>query len=570
MSNPLTLKQVNQALDEKGFTDPIERQNRIDAIIKEHGPFRSDSDSIMGSIQPQVPQDTTSPTLTQTPIDTSQVTLTQALVPHAFEEQQRSGDAFTPTDTMTGLDPATQGMKDMFRQGGANIASMFSFLGRGGMALFEALKEKDRSTAADPRNVGIEGDFLKKLAKTKGDGVVGDIIRSPGLGGSLLAAPVAGPIVAGARGAPLLPRIFAGGKAGAVEGIGAVAGEQAEILGQTGKLDAEKGATTLILNTATGGLLPLVGQTSKYLITKGGDKILRSVVKPQGRLRETFKVEHLTKHNVAGNSLGDTLEKINTKLSKAESEMKGLVKNRKETFDLDEILNETAKEYNASIGQGRAFRGNEHVERDFKHWIDRINTLKLRYFESKGGKTLSSLGFGPVIPPDQKVEVPAEVLRQVIQEVADVVKFKAGHATQSPTVTQDVAKAFWIKLRNRLGELDPRIDKLNQEMADLIPLKEALEEAEHRVANNRMFGLNDIISLGAGGGFGAAVLRGDIPSILGTGALLAGTRAQKSPIVGKTLAKGGRALPESGTLTGQRISLPLRRFIADAAGVEDQ
>jgi len=82
--------------------------------------------------------------------------------------------------------------------------------------------------------------------------------------------------------------------------------------------------------------------------------------------------------------------------------------------------------------------------------------------------------------------------------------------------------------------VDPQIDKLNRSISDLLPVRDALQEAEFRISKNFPFSLSDIIFGAAATGTGEVKF---LPAF--TGSVV---RASKSPRLATRLIHTGETL----------------------------
>lgn len=294
---------------------------------------------------------------------------------------------------------------------------------------------------------------------------------------------------------------------------------------------ANKKNITENLGTAAiiGGALPLAGAAlskGKELlgkITKGaGQKIQSSTIRASVRdVKDGFKIETLNKYDLGG-SLDQTLNKTNAKLNELNKQLTDTLAGSNATVDLQAIYRETAD----------SFLGNK--AQNFGE-------------ASNIGRVIKSLGKELDILGQTSVDLPtANILKRASGAKGS---WSFGMIDKDAKATEEVYSIFYNRLKvaienaaNQAGK--PGVRELNQQMAELIPVANAVIRRIPVAERNNAISLTDAIGLFA------------TISNPKAGVLTAINKASKSGRVGNALVKKGASLlnPKSSkTGIGARI-----------------
>lgn len=168
----------------------------------------------------------------------------------------------------------------------------------------------------------------QRMSETEGKNLASKIIRDPGTGAALVAAPFAAAAGGLVKGASLLPKLGKFATIGAIEGAGSAAAHQAERAGEGGGVSGKEIAGEVAIGTALGPLAPVAGKLIKggvNLAKYGAGKTLAGAAKG---------VDVATGSKVASDVLEGSKEGIGSFLEKTKQRAKDIYSpQRADDFD---------------------------------------------------------------------------------------------------------------------------------------------------------------------------------------------------------------------------------------------
>jgi hypothetical protein len=338
-------------------------------------------------------------------------------------------------------------------------------------------------------------------------------------------------IATGGIASALIPEIAAGsgaletaiqaGRIGAAGGLGAATTTQADNLAGGRDFDPNQAVHEVAINTA----IPMLGAALGPKLKEAGLKIYDSALKPSKALilKKGLDPEQILQQGYGG-GFGSGLNALEKRLSDLDegvtnevlaanpsTSLEGVPD--KDPIDLYSALKDViANKKNEVMAGEHAGLANE-LEAAGKQWqsdldnrlttVDPATALKYQRGVGKWGYWDRNINPG---------EVPAKAR---------------------------LANDYYSELGNKLDEVLPNIGPMRKEQSQLIPMRQALQEAEARTSKNHTISLTDMFSgLGAMIGLNSHGPKGALIPLVG-GAI---NRASKSPQVGTALYKAGEGL----------------------------
>lgn len=276
-----------------------------------------------------------------------------------------------------------------------------------------------------------------------------------------------------------------GAKSGALYGAGEAISNDENVLGGT-----LKGA---LGGAIAGGALPAVGSaaigTAKVLVSpfstainklapmldRLANKIETVVTKPSKTdLAHGFKVENVFKYDLGG-SLGQSLQKTQTKIDELVAKAETLRGKSKAVIDLNDIVTQVADELdNASISN---VGNNAKILNAFKTWVKEIEG----------------------IAPTGKVNtVEAQKIKVALGKMGSWLN---GQRDLDANAMETVSNVLYTKFKKAIENAvdDPKeLIELNKQLSELIPINSVLIKRIPIADRNSAISLTDIISAGAG------------------------------------------------------------------------
>jgi hypothetical protein len=293
-------------------------------------------------------------------------------------------------------------------------------------------------------------------------------LRTPGektgskiLQGAELLAPVPG-----------LGEIKAGANAGRLARAGVTAAKGALDMGlktavQTG--DPKEAATAALVGGATAGAL-------EPILSTAGRKIQASTIRPRlSDMKDGFKWSTLDKFKLKGN-LEQSMKQVDSKLTELRNQRNSYLAPGQGTVDLTAPFNEAANEV---INEAMDLKhGGESAK-----VIDALGGLQKDVMDILGG--------------NPKVDIrKAENLKEHLGTLG---AWSYGRPDRDSQTIETVANKLYLKVKDAieksLSGAGPKVKALNKQMQELIPVKNAMLARLPVEERNRMFSLQDIITM---------------------------------------------------------------------------
>lgn len=384
---------------------------------------------------------------------------------------------------------ATFGYADRF------AAGMESATGIGGKpGDYESnLKNEQAKTAAVPAQIAIPGEVGGAVASTvAGAPIVRGVASAVGA--------VAPPLANAASKIPgAIKSMFGGAATGALS---------ASSQGDTTDERLQNAKTGAGIGTAIGGVLGVGGKLFGAL----GDKIMTSVIRPTARdIADGFSLDTIKEFNLGG-SLNTTYNKTQAALGDLSGQLRDKLSKSKATIDLPTIVAETKAELSSATGKLKGFGANQRINAALDSLVNEADIV---------GNKLS-------IPDAQLVK----------QAAGSFGAWQYGRPDPESKASEIVFNAFYNKLKTAIEDASPSgVKEINQQLAKLIPVNNALIRRMPVADRNYALSLGDLVALAASTAH---------PSGL---ALTGLNLAQKSGAVGNILSKTGPAINSATTPT---------------------
>ena len=278
---------------------------------------------------------------------------------------------------------------------------------------------------------------------------------------------------------------------------------------------------TGVLAGATAGGITALGSAMKPVVSAIGRKIQASTIRPRLMdVRDGFKWATLDKFKLKGN-LEQSLSQVDGELARLRTQRNALIAPGKANVDLSAMFDEATTEI---TGKAKSLEygpmGKKAQEQVANMRADVADLL---------GKNLT-------------VDISkAENLKEFLGTLG---AWTYGRGDPDAKVSELVANTLYAKVRSAieksLGSEGPRVQALNKQMQELIPVKHAMLARLPVEERNRMFSLADIVAL-------MPAMVGDVRA-LGLEGL---TRAQKSLRFGNWLVRNAAKTQAAGTAAGK-------------------
>jgi len=462
------------------------------------------------------------------PADAS-LTANQGAKPGQHFQVTQGVDADNP-EIARALAPRVYAARDQ----GAGIKQELSALGA------DMLSLPGRMLASTPDAIGSDdagGAMVRGMTQTKGEGVIGNIVRSPAMGAAVAAAPFTG-----------------GASLGALAGASAAgaAGTQLENVGEGREFSATEAFVETGLGIAGGKAAQLAFKGLGKAVSKGMDWVNegatrigknRSYViafkeaKPTETMRRNgFKLETLRKHDIGGD-LAHAQGKASSKVAEA-------------TSRLESVLDDAAK------------KGGESAKIDVN---DLINTIKAEPAWKHVHKDVIEKQIRPLIDniaPDGKMDVVQSTqLKRAIGELRDW-----GASQKDLSAKDRLLGRIYDKVRDATNQtaesLGGDVRSINRELNELIPVENVLtrrvEAAIDETAVGAMAKLKKMAkeALDPGGITGGLVAAGAVTAGVPAGAVIGGKLAYNLSRMG--LDKLAKKVAENGQVVvfAKKLGIP--------------
>ena len=305
---------------------------------------------------------------------------------------------------------------------------------------------------------------------------------------------------------------------------------------------------TGVLAGATAGGMTALGSAMKPVVSAIGRKIQASTIRPRlVDVRDGFKWATLDKFKLKGN-LEQSMAQVDAELTRLRTQRNALIAPGKANVNLanvfDEALADVTKEAKALEYGHMGPKAEEQVS-NMRHDIEELISPKPK--AQPPSKLLDMYGRPappppPPPPPDLNVDISkAENLKEFLGTLG---AWAYGRGDPDAKVTELVANTLYAKVRSAieksLGSEGPRVQALNKQMQELIPVKHAMLARLPVEERNRMFSLADIVAL-------MPAMVGDVRA-LGLEGL---TRAQKSLRFGNWLVRNAAGTQAAGATSGK-------------------
>ena len=416
-------------------------------------------------------------------------------------------------------------------------ADLSSYPGRRMMTAMEPHPESHQYTPEQSKQ--FEEDRRRRMAQTRGEGILEQIAISPKTLPAVASLPVGGWLGGLTKSTKLAPII-----SGGIEGLVSGGMGQTERYAETGQVDKEEFTKEVLANTFLNTVAPIFAGT----LRSTGTGIFRQSAKQltnETAIKKGAKLENLFKNKVAG-GMHSSVIKVENRIEELGNKLTDLVQNKKGTIDLMGVL-ESAK---------NDFFNPEAQEFILKEYADIAEEIGPQL--AKWEKRLELTG-------------PQASWKEVLdfkRAVGRAGKFV--HEAKTDQKAQElVANVIYDHLRQKLAEGIPETVLINRQLSELIPLREPLKRAARQLDRNYKAGLQELLAVIAGSNIGGQVFgaTGAMAGIL-PGMLMGGIRASKSPAFGAFLRRAGDS-PVTNLLS-QGVMQPVKRGVSEQYGVTDE
>lgn len=289
------------------------------------------------------------------------------------------------------------------------------------------------------------------------------------------------------------------GALGAIAGAGTGAQKTTGEALPTGQ-DIASVAKGAAVGGATGAAIGGITSGITQLLTKAGDKIMNSVIKPStADIEDGFSVETIKKYDLGG-SLKTTMSKTEQRMNALTSDLNNKLSATDSKINLEDVYNKTAKRLSGS-----------------KLSMFGSNASTARALEGLKAEIAALDDAGQLAIPD------AQLVKRASGQYG---AWTFGNTDPDATARQKVFNAFYNEMKEAIEEGSPEgVREINKQISELIPVMNAVIRRIPIAERNNILSLGDIITLSA-----SAVN----PSALGGFAL---NLASKSGAFGSALSK---------------------------------
>lgn len=310
-------------------------------------------------------------------------------------------------------------------------------------------------------------------------------------------------------------------RAGLKQGLVSAGAHQAENLAEGRKVDPKMAAGEIALSA----LLPAAAKKGGQVAKAAGKGFMQSILKPSKFLRETEKID-----------MGDLIETLGSKrpfkgsVAGMAKKAEGLEDALTQQYD-DVIAANAAKKVNVRGALGTTRKDFEKAFTDEGKHGDVIGGLEkgADYWKEVFGKQKNTAGW---VPLPQAVNMR--------QSVGRAGKYNANKDPRDLEGVAQFARDLYGNMTAQESRLVPELAPIKSQLSKLYPLREAVENAQGRTANNFYPGLTDNIAL-------ASAAQAQKPEMSIPGLLLfLANRTVKNPAAATATYQAGKALEAPG------------------------